>query len=233
MHEPNGLSSNKLFDRVLSLSLPLSSEASFLIIDLENIRKEEAELGRIYLDAPTDAKIKTLVFEEDQNRSVIIHSILRLHLAKILNIDIQEIRILRDSKGKPYIEDHPVHFNLSHTKNYALIGFHPHFPLGVDIEKVNNQIDFANVSDVFMHPLEKEKHLTSSDLSNAFFTIWCAKEALLKAKGMGFLIDSIPQLESLENVFADSRSFSSMGLTIHVFDKILPEHKVAVCLNNV
>jgi 4'-phosphopantetheinyl transferase len=192
--ERHGMS---FFTRSQPLSLSPFEEAHFWAIDLRAIQQEEVEEAQKFLDDETLNRTEKLIFESDRNRLVIVHAILRIHLEKFTQ---KKPEILRDAFGKPYLKNQALHFNISHKKHYALLGFHPHHPIGVDIEQLE------------------------SSSSNDFFDEWCATEAFLKAKGTGFLCAPPP----IEKKF--SGCFVSQGCDIYVYDGLIESHKLAVCL---
>ncbi len=178
--------SMRFLTRSRSLSLPPFEEAHFWVIDLKAIQEEEVEEARKFLDEKTLSRAKKMIFTEDRNRLVIVHAILRIYLEQFTN---QKPEILRNSFGKPYLKDNALHFNISHKKQYAFLGFHPHHPIGVDIEQLQS-------------------------FSNDFFDEWCATEAFLKAKGTGFsrIPPSILRKSSGYYVFQDCIIYIYDGL---------------------
>jgi len=155
--------------RSRSLTLSPFEEALFWIVDLKEIREEEVKEAMGFLDEETLGRVNKLVFIEDRQRSIIVHAILRIYLEEFSK---KKPEILRGAFGKPYLKDQTLHFNISHKKQYAFLGFHPQRPIGVDIEEFHPPLGL---------PYE-----------------WCAMEALLKAKGTGFTVNP-PQLFQLSS----------------------------------
>ena len=88
------------------------------------------------------------VFERDRTRFIACRAILRGVIAQNLNIGPTDVVFAYGEKGKPYLEDWPLFFNLSHSHNEALIAISRNAPLGVDVEHIrpptrNNWIDLA------------------------------------------------------------------------------------------
>ena len=147
--------------RARSLTLPDFEDALFWVIDLQALAPNEVEEAMAFLDDESKAKAKKFFFLNDRNRHILVHAILRIYLEKYTKA---KPAILRGAFGKPYLKDFSLHFNISHKKTYAFIGFHPHHPIGVDIE---------------------ERGRFAEEVLNE----WCAKEAFSKAKGTGLLGD--------------------------------------------
>lgn len=213
--------------RSQSLSLPDFKEAQFYLINLQVIQDAEVENAQELLDAESLSRANRHIFREDQHRAILVHAFLRFHLENLIKQKASEIKILRDAVGKPYIMGTPIHFNLSHTKQYALLAFHSHCPIGVDIEQVQNISDLLNVADRFMHPSEKSQMSHSTDPHDYFFSLWCAKEAFLKATGISF--DQLPDWCLNDNLSHDTTLFTSINHKIYVYKDIVESHKLAVC----
>lgn len=87
--------------------------------------------------------------------------------------------------GKPYIEDSPVHFNLSHCGNVVIAAF-SESEVGADIELiargrsavVQKKFTQGERDYIAVAPSEKEAN-------RRFYEIWTAKEAFLKLYGVG------------------------------------------------
>ena len=126
--------------------------------------------------------------------------------------------ILRNSYGKPYLEGNPFYFNVSHTQGYAFIGI-SETPIGVDVEKILKERVVSNTP--LMSESEHRAIKNAPDETDAFFSFWCAKEALLKAQGTGFQTRFVPTL------IPGSGIFYSDNDQIHVLKR--GDIKLAVC----
>jgi phosphopantetheinyl transferase len=102
---------------------------------------------------------------------------------------------------------------------------------GVDIEKIDNQ-NALEPFDNFLYPNEGS------------YTLWCAKEAYLKALGSGFSMHPLPLLkpasahpqkihpiEKIEHFFTPSEEFviSDHKSKVYIYDKVVNDYKLAVC----
>lgn len=84
--------------------------------------------------------------------------------------------ILRTENGKPYIENNPVFFSISHSGEKGLIAISDR-PVGVDIE-VEKSRSYLHVLSRFSER-EREEISTERD----FLLHWTAREAFIKMKG--------------------------------------------------
>lgn len=94
-----------------------------------------------------------------------------------------------------------MHFNVSHSKDYAVIAISPE-KVGIDIEfKSNGFVPGTVSSDIFTNE-EFTVNQNKSSKSNAFYTLWTRKEAFVKALGKGIDEDFkyIPCLEGRQNL---------------------------------
>jgi 4'-phosphopantetheinyl transferase len=84
-------------------------------------------------------------------------------------------------KGKPYLPHVPdLQFNLSHSKQVALVAVAHRVPVGVDIERLRPLAEHAAIADRFFPPGEP----ATVDAAD-FFRRWTRFEAILKAQGSG------------------------------------------------
>ncbi len=213
--------------RSQSLSLPDFKEAQFYLIDLEEIEDAEVETAIGFLDEESLHRANKRVFREDRHRAILIHAWLRFYLERLINQKASEIKIERDPFGKPYIPGFPIHFNLSHTKRYALLAFDFYHPIGVDIEQIHAIPDFLKIADLFMHPYEKRKLVRSDNSRDYFFSLWCAKEAFLKTVGIGF--DELSEWCLDADLSNENQVFSSRNCEIYVYKDRVESHQLAVC----
>lgn len=201
--------------RSQQLYFPHFQNSSFWLIDVQNIRDDEVAWAKSILSPDELKRSSRLVFEEDRRRSMITYAIVKIHLGAPT--------LLWSQFGKPYIQNHPLHFNISHSKTHAFLGVHPTKPIGVDIEKLNNNISLFDALDSFLHPEEKAWLATVSDQNDAAYSLWCAKEALLKAIGTGFSEEPIPLLH-----FHADGHFKSQDKDIYLYNE--SQYKIAICI---
>lgn len=109
------------------------------------------------------------------------------HLIPLPELDakLREIlgtrEIARTAHGKPYVVDGSLHFNVSHSGDYALIAVSPEAPVGADIQQHRDRTRWQALAERFFAP-EEAASLQSLD---DFYRLWVTKEAVLKALGTG------------------------------------------------
>ena len=103
-----------------------------------------------------------------------LRSILRNATNSRLDFALQE-------KGKPYLPQAPeIQFNLSRSKDMALVAVSLNIPVGVDIERVRPLAEHAAIARRYFPPGENAP-VSAQD----FFHRWTRFEAILKAQGIG------------------------------------------------
>jgi len=88
--------------------------------------------------------------------------------------------------GKPYFEDYPFHFNLSHSGGYVLCAVSD-VEIGADIQQMR-PVDELRLAERFFHKSEcRELELCSekAQRNRLFFRMWVRKEACGKLDGRG------------------------------------------------
>lgn len=131
-------------------------------------------------------------FQKDRDRYLITHGALRAILGQYLNENPQDLTFTYDHHGKPYLENYSpgLFFNLSHSRDLALICVTMKRAVGIDIEYEREEIEIEQIAAQFYSPYEN-KLLLSLPLPErraAFFTGWTRKEAFLKALGNGITL---------------------------------------------
>jgi len=113
-------------------------------------------------------------------------------LADYVDADPAELALMNDAHGKPHLllqgtEHRDLHFNWSHSGDYALIALAQDAMPGIDIEQQREQVRVIEIAQRFFTPDEAREltACTADEREVMFFRLWCAKEAVLKAMGRG------------------------------------------------
>ncbi len=120
------------------------------------------------------------------------HAVLRRLLApRAGGVAPAELRFVLGPHGKPFLDPHggtpAVRFNLSHAGDLVLVALAGETEVGVDIERLDRNVDVGGVAERFFHPAEVAALHRAPEQQRAecFFTFWTRKEALIKAAGTG------------------------------------------------
>jgi len=130
------------------------------------------------------------LFESDRYTYIVCHAYLRMILSLKLGRPPSQIEILVDENNKPFVEDNPLYFNISHDRNVFAIVFSDYTPVGIDIEKIKRDLDYSSLLNSVFTGKEICYVLDNPAISpEMFFLLWTRKEALLKAIGTGIIED--------------------------------------------
>ena len=166
------------------------------------------------------ARANRFHFDKDRTHFVRCRSALRSLLAGYLGISAAEIGFEYLASGKPQLapEQNPrrLQFNVSHSGNMALIAVGSNLSLGVDIEKIREDVDTASLAERFFSARERAglRALPVHLRVAGFFACWTRKEAFLKAIGTGlsfpladFSVSTHPDVDpQLEEVQGDTEA---------------------------
>ena len=119
---------------------------------------------------------------------VVSHAFVRLALGKYLHVDPRDVQFRVSSNGKPeLIGNGPLRFNLSHTHNAAVLAITRNRPVGVDVERIREDLDCMKLAERFFSTKEVNwlRSQPRTEMAKSFYGCWTAKEAYMKATGTG------------------------------------------------
>ena len=156
------------------------------------------------------------VFEHDRIRHTVAHAVTR-HLlsrccwsipgaASSAAVAPESLRFSTTSAGKPSLQfpsaaASTIQFNLTHSEDRGLLAVSSGMDLGVDLERVRPNIEALAISRHYFFGSERAAIESAPPelIEHAFFRYWVAKEAVLKAQGIGlgfpldrFRVDFLP-----------------------------------------
>ena len=143
------------------------------------------------LSAEERARAGRFVFEHHRQRFVTAHGVLRHLLSRYCGTPALRLEFTTRSEGKPVLQGAAaqtrISFNMAHSGNRALAAVGDGRELGADLEKIRPMTDLMEIAQRYFHGSEYLS-LDASDPARrhpAFFRLWVAKEAVLKAQGIG------------------------------------------------
>lgn len=97
---------------------------------------------------------------------------------------IHEIHYKKSIKGKPYLDNLPIHFNISHSGEWVVLAIGD-IDVGIDVE-VLRAVNYR-VATRFFSKEENDllKQLNGNEKLKLFFDFWTIKESYLKLLGTG------------------------------------------------
>jgi 4'-phosphopantetheinyl transferase len=128
-------------------------------------------------------------FERDRVRFAIAHANMRRILGAYLDREPERILFRTNPFGKPELvtegQTRPLYFNLSHSRNIALLALSMDTELGIDIEdlrRIESEVAESHFSPTELAALSS---LEGEAWLKGFYHCWTRKEAILKAEGVG------------------------------------------------
>jgi 4'-phosphopantetheinyl transferase len=125
----------------------------------------------------------------DRERFIAAHGALRMVLGLYLSADPQSLEFCMGPTGKPALVQTftDLRFNLSHSGDFALIAVTRGREVGVDLERVQRDIELDPIIEHYFEPDEAWDLRTAPPHERVarFFDLWTRKEACLKAEGTG------------------------------------------------
>jgi 4'-phosphopantetheinyl transferase len=185
MRQPLLLSHSPISAVSTETSLPTDVE-----VRMVDVRGSAAQLNAAASLLTTDEleRARRIVVPEARRRFAVSRATLRILLALRLEIEPLEVRLTYNAYGKPHLDhNQALTFNVSHSGNIALIALRQGGRVGVDVEQIDSRRDWRRLARATCAEDECFHLLCESRTrgATAFFERWAAKEALLKARGVG------------------------------------------------
>lgn len=167
------------------------------------LEKSEIHLWQIFLNNFSAKQLFSRLDPAEQERArrfkadilsrryIVAHVGMRDILAKYLGSSTASIDLVQPLNQKPFLRpkanQRDLHFNLSHSHEVAILAVSQTWSVGVDIEHIRPIPDVIKLAKRFFAKSEYEMLLTVDPEQQLalFFQIWTAKEAFLKAQGLG------------------------------------------------
>ena len=148
------------------------------------------DVWTITLDAPRVAilteeetiRAARFRFERDRLRWTNARSALRAVLGRHLRAEPLNVQFTFGPHGKPAVEG--VEFNISHSREWAMIAVAGAVPVGIDIEAIREDVDIAKL-------LRRIGEPGSEGSAKELFQAWTRREA--KTKALGTPLMEIPR----------------------------------------
>lgn len=143
------------------------------------------------LDARERDRAARFVFPRDRNRYLRAHHAMRILLGAYLAVPPEAVSIALELHDKPFLDSHPLGFNLSHSADRGMIAISRIAEIGVDMEMLRLPHNPRSLAESVFSASELETlaRVPDTELASAFFTCWTRKEAYLKALGVGLTLD--------------------------------------------
>ena len=152
-------------------------------------------LARLYATLAVDERNRSarFRFQRDRRHFIVARGVLRNLLGHYLKTEPSRIGFVYQAFGKPDLSPRfggRLKFNLSHSAGLALIAIAAESNVGVDLEYIRAQSDYAELARHFFSAAEVEQLSALPDhlYAEAFIGCWTKKEAYVKARGRGLAL---------------------------------------------
>lgn len=134
-------------------------------------------------------RARTFVRELDRRRFVAGRAVLRILLGRYVGDDPAALPFAYGPNAKPHLASPTarVEFNVSHAGPLVLLAFTRGIAVGVDVERIRDDVDSHRIASRFFSGAERDalRTLPEPTRTRAFFACWVRKEAYVKACGAG------------------------------------------------
>ncbi len=170
------------------------------------------------LNEKEKARAKAFKFDRDRESFIVSHAALRKILGRYLKLPPENIQFEFNEHNKPRLltpYNADVHFNLSHSHDYALVAITLNHDVGVDVEYMRETRDLENIAKRFFSQAEFDEYqqLPAQQKLEGFYNAWTRKEAFIKAIGKGLhypLKDFVVSLNPVnESILKNAKGYSA------------------------
>lgn len=195
MTEPGGVGSDQAPSSKAwpeAVPLPLTGNAVWHVaLTLDDARRASCAL---FLEDDERGRADRFLRREDRDRFLASHAALRIILAGVLGLNPRTLAFTTSPMGRPSLAGEAglagrnarLDFNLSHSGDHALVALSTTSRIGVDIEAHRPLPDALRIARAHFHPREVAAlEAVGPDRETAFYGVWTAKEAFVKATGTG------------------------------------------------
>jgi 4'-phosphopantetheinyl transferase len=158
---------------------------------------------------------------------------LREILGAWLDCQPEHIQFGYGDRGKPFVQNHRVHFNLAHSQDLAIYVISDDCAVGIDLEYVDQGRNVTQIAKRYFSETEQALIIGASDRhaqQQTFFKAWTLKEAYAKATGQG--IANILHLDIAPLIDGDRQIFQIGNWQLKLIDHelaIAPNFAAAIC----
>jgi 4'-phosphopantetheinyl transferase len=144
------------------------------------------------LDGAERTRADRYVRRADSRRFMATRSTLRKLLGARIGVSPNELVFVATERGRLELPDHPLlSFNVSHSGDAALLAISDRRVVGVDLERLDPSLNWRRIVALVCTDDEQRVLQTAPEQMQCelFIRYWVAKEAILKAMGIGITED--------------------------------------------
>jgi 4'-phosphopantetheinyl transferase len=191
-------------------------EADLWLLRLDQIGPEQVAGAAALMSSDEGARQMRLRYPHLRRAFTVTRALVRLTLSQYADVDPAAWEFDHAEHGKPRIAKPrgiDLGFSVSHTSSLIAVLVVRGAEAGVDVERIDRDFRVESIAQRFFSPAERAALLNLEEHRRArrFFQLWTAKEAYLKARGLGLLLP----LDGFSIAFGsgDRPSISFHGIT--------------------
>ncbi|MGW5982737.1 4'-phosphopantetheinyl transferase family protein [Bacillus mycoides] len=171
-------------------------------------------------------RIQSFHHDDDKERTLIGEILIRYMISHYLNMKPDRVILKYNTYGKPYIEEDPAFFNLSHSGKWV-VAVIDHKENGIDVQEIG-KVDMNVAKNFFLQREYLElMQLEGEARANLFYELWTLKESYIKTigKGLSIPLNSFTFEKSKENQYQSFTGKKSIFFQTYNID---PQYKMAL-----
>lgn len=169
-----------------------------------------------WLDAPEQVRYQSISDPASAHQFAASRSFLRCLLAGYLQRAPHDVELTISKHGKPILATSPIlHFNLSHSGEYLLLGLRRDAAIGVDIERHRPGTPIARIARRIFAPQQAAYFSQHPDDQIRFLKQWTALEARQKCLGNGIFNERADALTRYDNWSPETGYSAALAWPIH------------------
>ena len=153
---------------------------------LENATIDWQKNGRHLLS--TAENERAAKFKRGMDDYINTRIFMRKTLSQYTNKQPEDLIFDINPYGKPLLRNSDVQFNLSHSRQWAVIAIGENGDVGIDVESTSDRRTILNIAQHYFHAdeiFQLEKITDEEEQKEYFFQLWTLKESFVKALGTG------------------------------------------------
>lgn len=152
-----------------------------------DLSEQEVKAFAQTLSADEISRAKKFTFANKYREYVVSRGLLRAALASLTSNRAKDFHFDYTEHDKPYLQSVDISFNVSHSHDFALVAIGLKRNIGVDIEKIRENVEYEKLAKRFFSGFEHAAlmQVPKRQRERVFYTIWTRKEAFVKAIGKG------------------------------------------------
>ena len=165
--------------------MPGDEEVALFLLPLD-VPAARLDALRATFSPREQARFESFAHEEHRFRWGAARGLLREILGRALSVPPGEVAFSHGEHGKPRLPGAELRFNLSHSAGLGLLALSRSREVGVDLELPRGRRT-DDLARRFFAPGEQARLFALDEAARfeAFFRLWCCKEAFLKVTGEG------------------------------------------------